>query len=128
MPIKYTFTPRELINTYNRQVMTKVAEIFESVLRNGVALDQSVILEDCGSWLEQSDWTDRSGFYMTIRLHPLDRHREEVQEKGRTIVRRFLELFPARTANGTSYEGQDGYKDGEKVTVYVHTSTYSIGD
>ena len=108
--------------------MTKVAEIFESVLRNGVALDQSVILEDCGSWLEQLSWTDRSGFYMTIRLHPLDKHREDVQEKGRTIVRRFLELFPDRTANGTSYEGQDGFKDGEKVTVFVHTSTYSIGD
>lgn len=30
MPIKYSFTPRELINTYNRKVMTKVAEIFES--------------------------------------------------------------------------------------------------
>ena len=129
MPIKYTFTPRELINTYNRQVMTKVAEIFESVLRNGYGgRDESVILEDCGSWLEQLSWTDRMGFYMTIRLHPLDKHREDVQEKGRAITAKFLELFPDRTANGTFYEGHEGYKDGEKVTVYVHTSTTSIGD
>ena len=127
MPIKYTFTPRELINSYNRQVMTKVAEIFESVLRKGVALDQSVILEDCGSWLEQLSWTDRMGFYMTIRLHPLDKHREDVQEKGRAITAKFLEVFRGSSL-GTFYEGQEGYKDGEKVTVFVHTSTTSIGD
>ena len=128
MPIKYTFTPSELINSYNRKVMVKVAEIFESVLRNGYGgRDESVILEDCGSWLEQLPWTDRMGFYMTIRLHPLDKHREDVQEKGRAITAKFLEVFRGSSL-GTFYEGQDGYKDGEKVTVFVHTSTTSIGD
>ena len=129
MPIKYTFTPRELINSYNRQVMTKVAEIFESVLGNRYGTrDESVILEDCGSWLEQLSWTDRGGFYMTIRLHPLDKHRKDVQEKGRAITAKFLELFTGMPANGTFYEGHEGYKDGERVTVYVHTTTTSIGD
>jgi len=123
MPIKYSFTPRELINTYNRKVMTKVAEIFESSPQR-----DGVILEDCGSWLEQRDWTDRTGFYMTIRLAPLDKGREAVQEEGRRITGKFLDMFTGRKASGTTYEGQDGYLEGERVTVYVETSSHSIGD
>ena len=123
MPIKYSFTPRELINTYNRKVMTKVAEVFESSpCRDGI------VLEDCGSWLVQEAWQDRTGFYMTIRLAPLDKHREAVQEEGRVITRKFLDMFPDRTASGTFYEGQDGYLMGEKVTVFVQTAAFSIAD
>jgi len=123
MPIKYSFTPRELINTYNRKVMTKVAEIFESSPQR-----DGIILEDCGSWLVQEAWMDRGGVYLTIRLHPLDKHREAVQEEGRRITGKFLDMFTGRKASGTTYEGQDGYLEGEKVTVYVETSSHSIGD
>jgi len=123
MPIKYSFTPSELINTYNRKVMTKVAEVFESSpCRDGI------VLEDCGSWLVQEAWVDRGGFYLTIRLAPLDKHREAVQEEGRRIIGKFLDVFSGRKASGTTYEGQDGYLEGEKVTVYVETSSHSIGD
>jgi hypothetical protein len=123
MPIKYSFTPRELINTYNRKVMTKVAEIFESSPQR-----DGIILEDCGSWLVQEAWQDRGGFYMTIRLAPLDKGREAVQEEGRRITGKFLDMFTGRKASGTTYEGQDGYLEGERVTVYVETSSHSIGD
>jgi len=123
MPIKYSFTPRELINTYNRKVMTKVAEIFESSPQR-----DGIILEDCGSWLVQEAWQDRGGFYMTIRLAPLDKGREAVQEEGRRITGAFLDMFTGRKASGTTYEGQDGYLEGERVTVYVETSSHSIGD
>ena len=123
MPIKYSFTPRELINTYNRKVMTKVAEIFESSPQR-----DGIILEDCGSWLVQEAWQDRGGFYMTIRLAPLDKGREAVQEEGRRITGKFLDMFTGRKASGTTYEGQDGYLKGERVTVYVETSSHSIGD
>ncbi len=123
MPIKYSFTPSELINTRNRNVMNKVAEIFASSSQR-----DAVILEDCGSWLIQEAWQDRSGIYMTIRLAPLDMRREAVQEEGRVITRKFLDLFPDRTASGTFYEGQDGYLEGEKVTVFVQTASRSIAD
>jgi len=123
MPIKYSFTPRELINTYNRKVMTKVAEVFESSPHR-----DGIVLEDCGSWLVQEAWQDRGGFYLTIRLAPLDKHREAVQEEGRRIIGKFLDMFTGRKASGTTYEGQDGYLEGEKVTVYVETSSHSIGD
>jgi hypothetical protein len=123
MPIKYSFTPRELINTYNRKVMTKVAEIFESSPQR-----DGIILEDCGSWLVQEAWQDRGGFYMTIRLAPLDKGREAVQEEGRRIIGKFLDVFSGRKASGTTYEGQEGYLEGGRVTVYVETSSHSIGD
>ena len=123
MPIKNSFTPRELVNICNRKVMTKVAEIFESSPQRA-----HVLLEDCGFWLVQEAWLDRGGFYMTIRLHPMDKHREAVQEEGRVIIGKFLAMFSDRKASGTSYEGQDKYLEGEKMTVYVETSSHSIGD
>ena len=123
MPIKHSFTPSELINSTNRTVMTKVAKLFESNPQC-----EGLILEDCGSWLEQRDWTDRSGFYMTLRLAPLDKHRDEVQNAGRNIFGKFIDMFPRRNTNGTSYDGYNGLEDGEKVTVFVHTDTTSIGD
>jgi hypothetical protein len=123
MPIKYSFTPHELINTYNRKVMTKVAEVFESSPHL-----RGIVLEDCGSWVVQEAWQDRTGFYMTIRLAPLDKHREAVQEEGRRIIGKFVDMFTGRKASGTTYEGQEGYLEGGRVTVYVETSSHSIGD
>jgi hypothetical protein len=61
-------------------------------------------------------------------LAPLDKHREAVQEEGRRITGKFLDMFTGRKASGTTYEGQDGYLEGERVTVYVETSSHSIGD
>jgi len=123
MPIKYSFTPHELINTYNRKVMTKVAKVFESSPHL-----RGIVLEDCGSWVVQEAWQDRGGFYMTIRLAPLDKHREAVQEEGRRIIGKFVDMFTGRKASGTTYEGQEGYLEGGRVTVYVETSSHSIGD
>lgn len=123
MPIKYPFTPREFLNVTNRDVMIKVAQIFEACPHR-----DSILLEDCGSWLVQSDWTDRTGYYMTIRLHPLDKGRMNVQEAGRDITRKFLSLFPGKRPNGITYEGHEGYLEGEKVTVFVETDMHSIGD
>ena len=123
MPIKYSFTPHELINTYNRKVMTKVAKVFESSPHL-----RGIVLEDCGSWVVQEAWQDRGGFYLTIRLAPLDKHREAVQEEGRRIIGKFVDMFTGRKASGTTYEGQEGYLEGGRVTVYVETSSHSIGD
>ena len=123
MPIKYSFAPNELINTYNRKIMTKVAELFESSSQRDHAL-----LVDCGSWLVQDEGLDRSGFYMTIRLHPLAKHHEAVQVEGRVIIGKFMALFYGRNASGTFYEDHDKYLEGEPMTVYVETSSRTIGD
>lgn len=126
--IKYTFTPSQLLNSYNLKVMTKVASIFDELGEGDYYMCRSVILEDLGSWLVQSDWTDRSGYYMTIRLAPLDQHRPEVREMARAIIGRFIDIFVGRNANETKYENQQGLDKGEKVSVFVHTDTNSIGD
>ena len=123
MPIKYSFTPSALINTYNRKIMTKVAELFESSSQR-----DHVLLADCGSWLVQDAGMDRSGFYMTIRLHPLAKHLEAVQAEGQVIIGKFLALFYGRNASGTFYEDHDKYLEGENMTVYVETSSRTIGD
>lgn len=65
---------------------------------------------------------------MTIRLAPLDKHRDTVSLEGRRIIGKFLDMITGRKASGTTYEGQDGYLEGENMTVYVETSSHSIGD
>ena len=124
MPIKYTFTPDQLINKYYLTVMTKVAEIFRE--HGGVGADRSVILEDLGSWLEQRAWTDVTGFYMTARIAPLDLGRPDVQEGAQKILLSFTNLFPGKTVR--SEDSEPGFAKGGRMTVWVTTDMHGISD
>jgi hypothetical protein len=121
MPIRYSFTPRELVDPRNRRVMLGVAEMFE-----GSPFREGVLLEDAGSWLQQDAWVDRTGFYMTVRLAPLDVGRPEVRAEGRRLVAGFVDAFLGR--DGVSYEGEELYEEGGRLTVFVETAHHSIGD
>ena len=125
--IKQPFTPRDLLNSQNLKIMTRVSEMFESATRGDYFLRQSVVLEGLGTWIEQSDWTDRTGYYMTIRLAPLDKGRPVARELGRTLLDKFSGLIPG-SANVSTLLNGEGLDEGEQVTVKVHSSTYSIGD
>ena len=124
--IKRPFTPRDLLNESNMRVMTKVAELFKKHCEGGLAT--TVILEDCGSWLQQNSWTDDTGLYLTLRLHPLDNKREDVRACGRAIWQDFIAEVGGATHNAWVEESDAAYIDGGKTTIYVKQSTYSIGD
>ena len=119
---KNDFTPRDFLNPHHRVLMDKVAGIFVAATGG----DRScVILEGLGTWLEQLDWSDRSGYFLKLRLAPLDKGRPGVHDAGKAIIAGFSALFPGKKAevlNG------DTLLDGGTVTVKVHTDTYSIGD
>lgn len=125
MPIKYPFTPEQLINKHNLSVMTKVAGIFNEY-GGGGGCDRSVILEDLGSWLEQRDWTDATGFYMTVRIAPLDLNRPDVWENAMKILHAFTSLFPGKTVR--SEDSDPGFAKGGRMTVWVTTGVHGIGD
>ena len=129
MAIKQPFSHRDLLNKHNRDVVSRVADIWDTVLGKGSPTQRdSIILEEIGGWVRQESWHDRTGFYLTIRLAPLDKTRPAVQESGRAIMARFIDAFPGRNSNGTFYEGQENYAAGENLTVYVETGMNSIGD
>ena len=125
MPIKQPFTPRDLINSRCLEVMTSVADLF----KDPVVRDR-IVLEDLGSWLEQSAWTDTTGFYMTIRLAPLYKHLPDTQAAGRQLALDFLTaLSGMRVLDAAQVTGQaDLLNGGEPVTFFSKTATYSIGD
>jgi hypothetical protein len=123
MPIKHTFTPRELISSTHRKIMNSVAE---SYLKLGDYTRDGVILEDLGSWLEQQAWTDVTGYYMTLRLAPLDLGRVSVQEAGQKMLSAFTDLFPGKKFRMEEETGS--FVSGGKMTVYVTTDTYGIAD
>ena len=116
----------DLLKASNRQLMANVAKIWdEQVAPEKDYMDRgSVILEEVGHWLNQSSWTDETGYYLKLRLAPLDAGRKDVQEKGRKVLQAFRALYPG--AKASFVEGS--LEDGEKVTLAIHTSTHSIGD
>ena len=125
MPIKQPFTPRDLVNSRYLEVMTSVADLFKDP-----AVRDRIVLEDLGSWLEQSAWTDTSGFYMTIRLSHPYKHLPVVQAAGRQLALDFLtSLSGMRVIDASQVAGQaDRLNGGEPVTYVIETDTYHIGD
>jgi hypothetical protein len=126
MKNKQPFTPRDLINSRYLEVMTSVADLFKDPI-----VRDRIVLEDLGSWLEQSSWTDKSGFYMTIRLAPLYKHLPDTQAAGRQLA---LDFLTSRTDTRlepavAQIAGQaDRLNGGEPVTYVIETDTYHIGD
>jgi hypothetical protein len=125
MKNKQPFTPRNLINSRYLEVMTSVADLFKDPI-----VRDRIVLEDLGSWLEQSGWTDKSGFYMTIRLAPLYKHLPDTQAAGRQLALDFLtSLSGMRVIDAAQVTGQaDRLNRGEPVTYVIATDTYYIGD
>jgi hypothetical protein len=125
--IKRPFTPRDLLNESNMRVMSTVAELFKKHDAK-TGCDTTVILEDCGSWLQQNAWTDDTGLYLTLRLAPFVTHREDERARGRAIWQDFIAAVGGATHNAWVEESEDDYIHGGKTTIYVKQSTYSIGD
>ena len=125
------FTPQDLLDQSNRDVVQRVAEAWDDVFgkdtRGGLnsGSRKSVILEGLGTCFRHNDWSDDYGFFMTIRMHPLDMHREEVQNNARKLTRRFLATFPG-TRNKVEYEGHENFLQGGPVTVFVVTHNYAV--
>jgi hypothetical protein len=127
------FTPQDLLSKANRDVAERVAEAWDDIFgkdtRGGAAnlSRRSVILEGLGTCFRHNDWSDDDGYFMTIRLHPLDMHREETRENARKLTRRFLAGFQV-PRNRIEYEGHEDFLKGGSVTVFVVTHNHPIGD
>ena len=125
----HSIKPSDLLKTSNRNLAGKVASLWDKHV--AVEADymerDNVILEDFGHWLKQSAWTDDTGFFMKLRLHPLYKHRERTQESARKVVQGFLDLFPGRKhvyySNPATLDGTE-----ETLTVVVETGSHLIGD
>ena len=120
----------DLLNSNNRKLAEKVAGLWdrcvapeEQYMERG-----SVILVDFGHWLNQSAWTDETGFFLKFRLAPLDRKRAGVREKGREVLRGFTKMF-GQYQRTTTYDEDVLDECGEgTITVVVVTGTHMIGD
>ena len=120
---------RDLLKTSNRSLAGKVAALWDQhvAVEADYMVRDNVILEDLGHWVKQNAWTDDTGFFMKLRLHPMYKHQERVQESGRKVVQGFLDLFPGRKhvyySNPKALDGTE-----ETLTVVVETDSFSIGD
>lgn len=127
--IFYSIKPRDLLKTSNRALVERVSALWDRhvALEKDYMERDNVILEDVGHWLKQSAWTDDTGFFLKLRLHPSYKHQDRVQDAGRKVVQGFLDLFPGRKhvyySNPKALDGTE-----ETLTVVVETDSFSIGD
>ena len=121
-----SFRPRDFTNTHVAGIIGNTSAIFNEVLGAQYPTNQSVLLEDVGSYLRQLSHSDEGGYFLRFRLHPLDAHREDSLTRAREIAKRWLALFPK--GSQVLWDGQEHIKEGKTVTVVVVTGTHSIGD
>jgi hypothetical protein len=121
-----SFRPRDFTNTHVAALISNTSAIFNDVLGDRWPSNQSVLLEDVGSYLRQLSHSDEGGYFLRFRLHPSDAHREDGLTRAREIAKRWLALFPK--GSQVFWDGQDNIKEGGTVTVVVVTGAHSIGD
>ena len=121
-----SFRPRDFTNTHVAALISNTSSIFNEVLGDRWPSNQSVLLEDVGSYLRQLSHSDETGCFLQFRLHPSDAHKEDSLTKAREIAKRWLALFPK--GSQVLWDGQERIKEGETVTVVVVTGAHSIGD
>jgi len=121
-----SFRARDFTNPYVVGIIGNTSAIFNEVLGDRWPSNQSVLLEDLGSYLRQLSYSDETGCFLQFRLHPSDAHREDSLTRAREIAKRWLALFPR--GSQVLWDGQERIKEGKTVTVVVVTSTHSIGD
>lgn len=125
--IKHPFTVRESMNAYLLDFVKKTAEAFRMNGSQGLyAGIQPVILEEAGTYVEQLSWTDQTGYYVTFRLAPLDSGKPAVVEHARLSEARWNSMFPG--AKKRWREVEDHLDPNTRVTLFVQTDEYSIGD
>ena len=119
-----SFRPRDFTNTHVAGIIGNTSAIFNEVLGAQYPTNQSVLLEDVGSYLRQLSHSDETGCFLKFRLHPS--HKEDGLTRAREIAKRWLALFPK--GSQVLWDGQDNIKEGGTVTVVVVTGAHSIGD
>ena len=119
----------DLLNANNRKLAERVAGLWNRYVapEADYMRRQSVILVDFGHWLDQKAWTDDHGFFLKVRLAPLDRNRKDVQDRGTAVANGFKTMFgdcEVYVDNPQAFEtGSE-----ETVTVVVKTGFNMIGD
>jgi len=121
-----SFRPRDFTNTHVAALISNTSSIFNEVLGAQYPTNQSVLLEDVGSYLRQLSHSDETGCFLQFRLHPSDARKEDSLTRAREIAKRWLALFPK--GSQVLWDGQERIKEGETVTVVVVTGAHSIGD
>ena len=120
-----SFRPRDFTNTHVAGIIGNTSAIFNEVLGDRWPSNQSVLLDDVGSYLRQLSHSDEGGYFLRFRLHPLDARKEDNLTRAREIAKRWLALFPGAQV---LWDGQDNIKEGGTATVVVVTGSHSIGD
>ena len=133
------YDSRSLTIPRNLELMNKVAQIWDDCVGTEYRNRDNILLEGIGEWLSQESWSDRTGFHLKIRMHPLYSHSATTQAKGRSVLNAFISLFPSGTVVFTenteildtgdiNWQEKETLGMNKTITVIVETDHRSIGD
>ena len=123
----------------NLALINKVAQIWDDCVGTEHLRRDNIVLESVGGWLCQESWSDRTGFHIKFRMHPLYSHSASTQAKGRAVLNAFISLFPKGTvvftentqildAGDINWREKESSGQNKTITVVVETGARAIGD
>jgi len=133
------YTAKNLTIPVNLELMNKVAQIWDDCVGTEYLRRDNILLESVGGWLSQESWSDRTGFHLKFRMHPLYSHGDVTQASARAVLDAFIGLFPKGTVVFTentqildtgdiNWQEKETLGLNKTITVVVETDQRSIGD
>jgi hypothetical protein len=121
-PAKYPFTVKEARNPNLIQHLSNLYSLLKKILKENVKFSagDEILLEDFGTCQEMCSYTNKDGYFIQYRIHPLYRSligNNKVDQKFENELEKYFSgNKPLKT------------EQNERVTLYFHTETISIGD
>lgn len=115
--IKHSFTSKDYLFIRNRDLITKVENIYTKVFPTGNR--ESLILDDMGTWTKQTEEGDSHGYYLTMHINQAYPGKQS-SDALRKFYDGFANIFKNRT--GMSHDfliNASVISDIRPLTIYV---------
>ena len=124
--IKHPFRVADAANKHYVSYMQHVAETFAAEADSTGLGKDVLILEDFGGAVQQNDWNDVTGFYVTYRLHPMYSHLPRLHEAAQRAEKKFFASQRSVRPGQRTVEAEGD--PNTRVTLTVWSGLNSIGD
>lgn len=125
--IRYPFKVNGGVDKAVYRKLGEVVDVIDRFTDFGLST-RHIILEDFGTWLRQSSWTDESGWYITFRVHPIivagrPERKGAIAQKFMDVIEKEVFLSHKDKAFIMLDESSEG-----RMEVFYRLDTTSIGD
>jgi len=118
---RFPFMFRDFINTSTLEHLTRVTALVRGHSLAAGLGPEAIVIESMGTLLEQLDWSDNTGYFITFRPTPTYSSVVALRREVENLKVTYFEMFPGARKT-------EVIVDNDKVTLQVWTASYNIGD